>query len=373
MKIINRYITRDYLVVFGTTLLVLTFVMCIGAFLKAIDLVSRGLSGALVLQFFLQNIPKMLSYTIPVSTLISSLLLFSRLSADSEVIALRACGISFRQIIAPLLLVSVLFSGVCLYFTCYAGPMGSFANRKLVKGIGAGDPVALLEEGRFVEEIPGIKIYVGRKTKSRVYDVVAYELTDEGAIEKKIAAEEGFIGTDDGQRELRIDLFNVRIEVPSEENPLDPARARYINARHYPVVIKLDELFGDEVSRKRKYMSFWELQARLRGLDREIEKTGEEWAVLERSKTAVEANKQLVLGISCFTFMLVGIPLGVCSPRKESSAGIGISILVMMVFYCFLLAAKALDARPEFHPELILWLPVMLGQVAGFMMIRRLN
>ena len=76
MRTLNRYLTQDYLVIFGMTLLVFTFVMCLGAVIKAIDLGARGVSGFLILKVFSYNIPYMLMFSIPISVLTGVLLLW---------------------------------------------------------------------------------------------------------------------------------------------------------------------------------------------------------------------------------------------------------------------------------------------------------
>ena len=80
MNTLNRYITRDFLITFAFTLSVLTFVMSIAGLVKAIDLLSRGVSGVFLLKMFLSNIPYMLMFSIPMSTLSSTLLMVGRLS-----------------------------------------------------------------------------------------------------------------------------------------------------------------------------------------------------------------------------------------------------------------------------------------------------
>jgi lipopolysaccharide export system permease protein len=81
----------------------------------------------------------------------------------------------------------------------------------------------------------------------------------------------------------------------------------------------------------------------------------------------------LALSVSCFAFTLLGIPLGVRSRRKESSIGVLISLVLVFFFYFFIIVADALIGHPEFRPDLIIWIPVLLAEIVGAIMIRRLN
>ena len=114
MRVLNRYFLADFLSYFILTLLVFTFVMYLGGMIKAIDLMSQGISGKIILQIFAYQIPYILTFTIPMSTLTATLLLFGRLSIDGEITALRACGLSLSQIVSPVLLLAVLLTLVCV-------------------------------------------------------------------------------------------------------------------------------------------------------------------------------------------------------------------------------------------------------------------
>ncbi|MCL1922088.1 MAG: LptF/LptG family permease, partial [Kiritimatiellaeota bacterium] len=93
MRILPNYIARNYATTLVAALLVLNFVMSVGLMFKVMQFFARGLSLGLVWKFLLASVPGTLSYSIPVSILASSLLVFGRLSSDSEISAMRASGI----------------------------------------------------------------------------------------------------------------------------------------------------------------------------------------------------------------------------------------------------------------------------------------
>jgi lipopolysaccharide export system permease protein len=92
-----------------------------------------------------------------------------------------------------------------------------------------------------------------------------------------------------------------------------------------------------------------------------------------RTDMEIEANRCISTAIACFTFMLIGIPLGVKSHRKETSIGMVISLAIVFVYYIFIVIAKALCAYPSLHPNLILWLPMLGTQALGLFLIRRIS
>jgi len=372
MRTLNRYIGWDFLASFLMTLAVFTFVMCLSAVVKAIDLLARGMSGVFILRVFLYNIPFLLTFSIPISVLTTVLLLFGRLSFDGELTAMRACGLTLWQILAPILLASIGLTFVCLYLHSSVAPRSHFARRQLLFSLGMEQPINMLEEGRFVRDFPGLMVYVGKKTQRRVEDVVVYELSESG-IERNIRARYGEIHAGENKDVVVIDLYDVRIDQPRSRSG-DLSRSQYINAQHYPVRLDLAEIAGRRVlNKKTADMTYPELlQAiqRVRSLYRHLSPRD---MVKQQMSLVVEASKRLALSLSCFAFVLLGAPLGMISKRKESSSGIGISLLLVFFFYFFIILANSLTGRPEWRPDLIVWLPIIGAEIAGFWMVHRAN
>ncbi|NCC50421.1 MAG: YjgP/YjgQ family permease [Spartobacteria bacterium] len=373
MDTLSKYTLQDYLVTFVMTLAIFTFVMCVGVVIKAIDLISRGVSAWIILQVFSANIPYILAFSIPMSALTTVLLVFSRLSLDGEITAMKACGITMWQIVSPPVMMSIVLSGCCIYLNSYAAPNSHFAQRKLLMDVGVEEPVNLLEEGRFVKEFPNVMIYVGKKDKNKVKDVVVYEM-EEGQVKRNVRAKSGLITSDQTNRILKVDLYDVRIDQPDQEHPMDLTRSRYINAKHYPVSLDFAEIWNKEHIRKKvPDMTMTELIHTIRNIREVFPDLDEEDLLRQKTSMVVGANERLALALSCFAFTLLGIPLGMKSKRKESSVGVGVALLLVFIFYLFIIIADSLVMHPELHPELIAWVPVVLAQVAGFYMIHRLN
>ena len=373
MNILTRYITRDYLVTFLMTILVFTFVMCVGTVIKAIDLISRGVSILVFLQVFAANIPFILSFTIPMSSLTTVLLLFSRLSLDGEITAMKASGLTMWQIVSGPVMLSILLSVFCVYLNSYAAPNSHFANRRILRTVGVEEPVNLLEEGRFVKDFPGLMIYVGKKDGNRVEDVVVYETGSQGAV-RSVRAREGTISSDEGARALLVELLDVRIDQPSKDDPMDLSKSRQVTAARYPVRLDFSELWDDEnINKKVPDMTMTELIAGIRNIRQAYPDLSEEDLLQQKMKMMVSANERLGLSLSCFAFTILGIPLGMKSRRKESSIGVLISLGVVFLFYLFIIIADSLVNKPHTHPDLIIWIPVIVAELIGFLLIRRLN
>lgn len=373
MRTLNRYIVLDYLVIFLAALGLITFVMTVGALVKAVDLMARGISPALIVKFFLLNIPYILSFSMPISTLFAALLLFGRLSMDSEISAMKSCGISLWRLAAPLILLSILFSGICIYINSEVAPVAKYANRELLRTMGVDEPINLLEEGRFIRDFPGLMIYVGHKNGTVVKDVVSYELDKQGNIKRSVRAKHGNIVSDSTNRLLLVKLYDVRIEMPDAKDPHDISKTTYINAQYYPVKLDFGKLLkkGKSTVMKRGQMRMGQLIDRIQHVERDFPMLPAAEQLVEKTRLIVEANQRVSIAIGCFSFMLIGIPLGVKSHRKETSAGMILSLVIVFAYYLFIVVAKALTDYPWLHPNLILWMPLIVAQLLGLWLIRR--
>ena len=373
MRILNRYILLDYLILFLTALGLITFVMTIGSMIKAVDLMARGISPMLIAKFFFQNIPYILSFSMPISTLFAALLLFGRLSMDNEISAMKACGLSLWRLVAPLIVLSILLTGICVYINCEVAPNAKYANKQLLRSAGVEEPLNLIEEGRFIKDFPGLMIYVSRKNGNIVKDVVAYELADDGQIKRSVRAQSGEIESDNDNRLITVKLYDVHMEMPDAEDPHDVSKTTYVNAEYYPIRLDFNEMLksSSKIRRKRSYMTMTQLINHIRNVERDFPMLSAPEQIIQRSQLVIEANRRISTAIACLSFMLIGIPLGVKSHRKETSVGMVMSLVIVFAYYLFIVTAKVLASYPGWHPNLILWLPLVGTQLIGLFLIRR--
>ena len=370
-RVFNRYLLGDFLKSFFITLVVLTFVMYVGAVVQAIDYMSRGISGLLILKIFALNIPFTLSFVIPVSVLTTVQLHFGRLSADGEITAMKSCGVSLWQMAAPILFCSMLLSLVCLYINAEVAPRSHWIRRQMLRNLGEEDPLALLDEGRFVNDFPGVKVYVGKKADRQIEDIILYQFDEKGA-RAEVRAKSGSVDFNAETRVMEIDLKQVRLTEYDKEHPEDQAKARTLSADSYPVTLDLRQMLNKgKVNKKPASMTFAELVQSIQNVRQTFPDIQEKNVQRMRTKMAVDASKRLALAMSCFSFTLLAIPLGIRSHRKESSIGIGLALILLFIFYLFIIIADSLLDRPEWRPDMIPWIPVLGSQLLGTLLLHK--
>ena len=378
MRVIHRYILQDFLVIFTLTLLVFTFVMSIGALFKAIDLLARGISPAVIGKYFVFNIPYMLSFTIPMSTLTATLLLFGRLSMDGEITAMRSGGMNIWQIAAPVIFMSVVLTFICILLNYEVSPRAHFARDKALMDVGEIDPLDLLEEGVYNTTFPGLQVYVGHVNKSerRIEDVVINELNPLG-IRRTILAKYGLVDHDKKNKIMEVNLYEVKIDQPDRKAAGGDA-AQKVRGMHFPTDsynFRMDleeELSPKKAKKRRKDFTFKELLYTIHHPEEHYKTDSSKALLKHKMKLMVEGNKRMSLALTCFSFALLGIPLGMKSKRKESSSGIALSLALVVVYYFFIITAESITGYPEYFPDLLVWIPVFLAQIAGVILLRRI-
>ncbi|MDA0989978.1 MAG: LptF/LptG family permease [Verrucomicrobia bacterium] len=365
MYTLNKHLARAFLVTFLMTLVVVTFVMCIGIVFKVTDLIAQGMNWRPVVKILIYGFPQALTYSIPVSMLTSSLLVFGRLSADGEITAMKATGISMWRIIVPPVIIAIFCTVICLYINNELVPRGHFARRLQISRMGAEAPLELLEEGRFIQDFTGLTIYIGQKKGKLLGDVRIYDLRKKG-IKREVRATSGFVRQGETAMDLILDLFDVRIDPFADDRP----GAAY--AEKWSIAIPKAQ--GRRIYvRKKDDKAFRELTGDIRHTAEVYPQLSADDLVKQRMSLRVELHKRFVLSAACLAFVFIGIPLGVKAHRKESSVGVGLSLLLVLNFYLFIIVAESLEKHPNLLPHMIAWLPIVLSIAIGTKLINRNN
>jgi len=388
LKTLHGYLLRQILASLLMTLGVFTFVLLLGTVLKEVLplLVNRQMSFVTVTEFVGLLIPYVWLYALPMSVLTAILLVFSRLSADHELNAAQASGISLLSLALPVLVLGLLLSGVCAFINLELGPFCRRTYRELRYQLIAEISSALLPERQFIRDFPGYIFYVTRNRAGNLEDIMIVANHADGSV-TKVRAEHGRLevdATNPTNRVFRLHLQDVRGVTMSPDHELIHEKGPWVlevplsKMGHSPRHASLGELTFSELRRElQELQASLELPSPITGTNaaalaeqkREIARQREDLV----SPIRVELHRKVALSFSCFGFALIGIPLGIRVQRRESNIGFALALVLVVIYYAFILAGSALDGRPEYLPHLWMWLPNFLFQIVGARLLWRAN
>jgi len=339
VKTIERYVFGSFLTSFLLAFLVLSFVLTIALMVQIVGYILDGVSMKLVGEFAMVSFPETLQWTVPLALLVSSVLVFSRLSADSEVAAMRACGVNLLSVMKWPVLFALACSLVSAWVNNEIVPREHEVRRNLKSKVSVDTGIDLLEPGRWIDDFPRMKIYFTRKEGNWIYDLNVMDYTMTNGLLRTITASKALVKGEG--RDVTLDLYDMTV------NPIDAAHPGTARAGHYSYVIK-DALKESTYKKKGKDFRFFELLDAIRG---EKDKKA-------RSKLKVEFSRRLVFAVASLCFVLVGVPLGIRAQRKESSVGMAFSLAIALSYYLVAVLMQSLQKNSAIHPELLMWLPV---------------
>src|SRR3954451_18967323 len=144
MKIIDRYMGRQLVVNLVFAIAVLSFVLVVGNILRKLLplLVNHDLPVEYLLAFVAYVLPFSLIFTIPWGLLTAVLLVFGRLSADNELIALRANGVSIARMCVPLVVIAILCTIISIWLNVRVAPAAQEEMRSTVFNLATHNPMA---------------------------------------------------------------------------------------------------------------------------------------------------------------------------------------------------------------------------------------
>lgn len=353
MRIIRGYIIKEISVPFFYSLVIFTFVLLMGNLIQLAELlITKGVEIIYVVRLFLNLIPYLLSYTIPMSILTAVLLTFGKLSADNEIIAIRASGISLFPIMIPVLVVGMLFCMLSIYLNDKVLPKSHFASRKILSDIGLKKPTAYLEAGTFIKTFKKYIIFIYSIDKNKLNNIRIYE-PQEGKPTRTIIAKHGEFISIPEQKNLKLRLTDG---ISDEPNPEDPNSFFKLTFKTYFLTLDLAENQQGSIEKKPKDMTIQELKE-------EIEKFKKE--NIDSSPLLTEIHKKISISFASLAFIIIGFPLAVRTKRQEKSIGFGMSLAIIMVYYILSAMGEALALRQKCQPALSMWIPNILLVLIG--------
>ena len=359
IRIVERYIFGSFLAAFVFAFIILSAALSIGGLGESVHLVGRGMSPLLVLRICVLALPEVLPWSVPLAALVSSLLVFARLSSDGELTAMRTCGIGVWTMIR----LPIAFGILCMAFGCWmanmVAPRGHLIRKTLQVEVLSSVGLLALEPGRTYELSPGLKMSFERRSQWGFYGLTVFERMKDGT-ERKLTANHAVCERHGRSLDLR--LTGVSSESTFGEHEM------VLRAESLRQTIDVSQIcstyekrnrdcgLGELVSEIRK------TSAMLRRADAEkvaVPAVGRNYLENKASAAKVEISRRFVLALAPLCFILVGMPLGMRSRQKLSGFALAGTLALLFGYYMPIILSDGLSHVLWLHPEYLPFVPVV--------------
>jgi len=393
MKILTRYILKEMI---GPTALGLIFYTSIILMQRLFQLagliIRRSLPLSTVAKLLLLSLPWIIVLTVPMSLLFGILIAVGRLSSDSEIIAMRALGISTKTIYLPVFLFSFAIFMVNLYLMIVVLPRGNTELARLTGDLVTQSAAKEIKPRIFYDEFENLMIYVDDvdphtgqwrgvfvadnrsdesegTTPAQAVDAAHREnpanaLGQRGG-QRIIIARNGNIATVKGHGQTWLNLHNAETHVWDQRKP-----DRYDLNRNALQRILLPQKVPGETSRSAS-RSFREMT--LRELFEQVRELRNSADHETYNLARVEIQKKFAIPFACIVFGIVGLPLGITNRRGGKSSGFSLSIAIIVFYYVLINNGEQLAANGRISPVVGMWTADILLLGLGIYLLIRAN
>lgn len=352
MKLLYRYVLRQFVPLFLIGLSIFTFLLVINQLFLIMDLfLNRGVGLPILLKMVGLIFPMFLPLSIPMAALLAALLSYGRLSEDGEITAFRSGGLALSQYSWPNLMLAGALSLVLVYFNLNLAPRATMEFQNMRYTVAQQNPLALFGTDE-VNHFGDYKVVVEKmdRRKRKLMGVTIYKLNPQSG-PTRILAPEGEVTGAPGQG-LTIKLINGAIHQPSQDKETQYTITKF-NRFSLRIPAYREEKPRPTTARE---MTYAQLKEKVRDSVR---------AGSSPANWKTETHVRIAVAFAPLAFVLLGTVLGVRVRRGSKSIGIGMSVIVIAAYYGLLVSMVTLSSQGILPPLLLAWIPNLLAFSIG--------
>ena len=350
IKSIDRYLLKEIASPFGIGLLVYTFTLLINMILILSErLISRDVSGTTLVKILIYLVPDLLSFTIPMATLMGVLAGLSRMSSDSEIVALKTLGVNNFRILRPVMLFSLVGWLASSYLIMYLAPEANFRFSQLNTNIILSKSVADIKSRVLNKDFYPYTIYfndVDPKTGEWI-NVFLYT-RKQGTTDTVILAKRGRYVQDPKEDERYIAMQDAWVHSFSIREPNKSYDCTYWG-RMKEKISKHQEI---KQTRRHTQFVFPKLVQKMKEDPQNILFT-------------IEFHRKFALPFACLAMGFLALSLGISTKKGGKVSGFIISLGIIFVYYSIITASQNLVMKKLLSPVIGMWAADIFLLIAG--------
>jgi lipopolysaccharide export system permease protein len=342
--LLYSYLATEMLAPFFASFIIMNcvfFLVKLIPFLNFTLELSIGLADFVRLFAFL--FPTIFLYSIPMAAMMGITIAFARLSSDSEILALKANGISIFQILPPVIIIAALIALLSGYFSIKLIPLSEISMKQLVFQLLNEKINKGIKEHTFTEALGDVVVYVNKidKVSGQWKDVW---VSDMRGVDNPVItmASAGGMSSNMENMVVSIELLNGSLHRPSLNN------AQIVQFDRYLINIPLQPQNSKATRLKKSSLTMSQL----------LERASQEKGNTESRRTLlIEYHKRLVLPIGCLMISLIGLPLGLQAKPGKKAIGIQAGLAIFILYYILFTVGKTFAEEDVLPTALAMWAP----------------
>jgi LPS export ABC transporter permease LptF len=347
-RILSRYLLLEILHPFAVSLLGFTSIVFSGRMMRLTELiVVKGVGFSEILQASFYLLPYLFVFTFPMAATVGIILGLIRLSVDHEIIVMKASGLSFAQLLRPILVFSLAIALATLLLAVYGAPWGRRQTQQLLSEVVKRRADLGIQEQTFNSDFPGLMIYVNRVAGSggELEGIFVYDKRDRDN-PHTVYARHGMLHYDQRQETLLLNLTEGLVIRWSQ----DVSRQQTVEFKSYQLPLRLFDLELRE-SKSEKEMSLAEIGQNLK----QVPPGSEQY-----NRLLVELNQRFSMPFGAILLCLLAVPLGMSPQQHGRVWGLIMGLTVFLIYYVVFTASWRLAVNGQLNPALAPWLPNVL-------------
>jgi LPS export ABC transporter permease LptF/LPS export ABC transporter permease LptG len=359
MRLLDKYIGREVASHALLGLAVFTFVFFVPQLVRLMDLVVRHSGGVgTVLLIFMCSLTPVLAFTVPMAVLVGVLIGLGRLSADSEIVALHASGISLRRLLLPIGVVASACGLGTLILTFWVSPAAIRTLRSLEERVLMSQAAYAIQPRVFDERFPHFILYVQdvEAAATRWQGVFLASSGTSSATSVTLAQDAQVI---DGPSPEQIELLLGQ----GSQHEYDPSEPNHYNVTTFGQSDIPVDLASATIGAKNVALSNAE-----RSMKQLLADQGPNWR-----DARVEFQRRIAFPAACLLFALLGVPIGVRPRRGGRAAGLVLTLVLVGGYYFVFVTGSHMAQQGSVSPWLGVWGANIVSLALGIFFLRRIE
>lgn len=347
-QLLYSYLATEMLAPFFASFLIMNCVFFLVKLIPFLNFVlDLRIDFADFTRLFSYLFPNIFLYSIPMAAMMGVTIGFARLSSDSEILALKASGISMYKIIPPVVIVTTIISLFTAYFSMKLIPLSEMAMKQLTYQLLKEKVNKGIKPHVFTEALGDVVVYVDDIDKDTGLWTDVWVSDMRGALNPTITmATSGSMESNIEDMNVTIVLNKGSLHKPSEEN------AQIVEFDQYRINIPLKPPSSKATRlKKRNVLSMGELL--------KASKDEEESDKMRRT-LLIEFHKRIVLPAGCLLISLIGLPLGLQARPGKKAIGIQAGLGIFILYYILFTIGKSLAENETLPVGIAMWTPNFL-------------